>query len=81
MNVATAWDCELPNMSPVVSARVEHGSVSHRDGDGPRCGRPSMRLTSILDTPAPGLKTQDKLYVLASSPMATSIRTLTILVK
>ena len=40
-SVAAVWDCELPTMSPVVSARVEHGSVRRCDGRRPKV-RPSV---------------------------------------
>jgi hypothetical protein len=81
MNVATVSDCALPNMAPVVSARVEHGTVSIGTGNGPRCGRPSMSLTSIFYTSAPGFKGTDKLYVLGFLTHGDIDQTLTILVK
>lgn len=80
-SVAAVWDCELPTMSPVVSARVEHGSVAVVTGDGPRCGRPSMRVTEILYTPARGYKGVDKLYILAFVTRGDINQTYTILVK
>jgi len=80
-SVATVWDCELPTMSPVVSARVEHGSVAIATGDGPRCGRPSMRVTEIFYTPAPGYKGVDKLYILAFVTRGDINQTYSILVK
>jgi hypothetical protein len=79
--VATVWDCDLPNLAPVVSARVEHGFVSIGTGDGPRCGRPSMSLTSIFYTSAPGFKGTDTLHILAFLSRGDIDQSFTILVK
>ena len=62
-SVATVWDCALPNYAPVVSARVEHGTVSIAKANGPRCGRAQMSLTDILYRPAPGFRGTDTLTV------------------
>ena len=80
-SVAVVWDCALPNLAPVVSARVEHGSVSIRTGNGPRCGRPSMSLTSIFYTSNTGFKGTDKLYILGFLSQGDIDKTYTILVK
>ena len=79
--VAAVWDCDLPNLAPVVSARVEHGSVRIGTGNGPRCGRPSMSLTSIFYTSAPGFKGTDTLHILAFLSRGDIDQTFTILVK
>ncbi len=80
-NVAAVWDCDLPTLAPVVSARVEHGSVRIGTGDGPRCGRPSMSLTSIFYTSAPGFKGTDTLHILAFLSRGDIDQAFTILVK
>jgi hypothetical protein len=80
-SVATVCDCALPNMAPVVSARVEHGSVSIGTGNGPSCGRPSMSLTNIFYTSNPGFKGTDKLYILGFLTHGDIDQTFTILVK
>lgn len=80
-SVATMSDCALPNMAPVVSARVEHGTVGVGTGNGPSCGRPSMSLTSVFYTSAPGFKGVDKLYILGFLTRGDIDQTFTILVK
>ncbi len=80
-SVAIVWDCALPNLAPVVSARVEHGAVSIRTGNGPNCGRRSMSLTNIFYTSEPGFKGTDKLYVLGFLTNGDIDQTYTILVK
>jgi hypothetical protein len=80
-NVAIVWDCALPTLAPVVSARVEHGSVAITTGAGPSCGRPQMSLTKIFYTPVPGFKGTDKLHVLGFLVQGNIDETLTILVK
>jgi hypothetical protein len=80
-NVVAVWDCDLPNLAPVVSARVEHGFVRIGTGNGARCGRPSMSLTSIFYTSAPGFKGTDTLHVLAFLSRGDIDQTFTILVK
>jgi hypothetical protein len=80
-SVAIVWDCDLPNLAPVVSARVEHGTVSINTGNGPSCGRPSMSLTDIFYTSEPGFKGWDKLYILGFLSKGSIDQTYTILVK
>lgn len=79
--VAEVWDCDLPNYAPVVSARVEHGSVAVSTGNGPNCGHPLMSLTKILYTSAPGFKGTDRLHVLGFLTHGHIDETFTILVK
>jgi hypothetical protein len=80
-SVATVWDCALPNMAPVVSARVEHGTVAVVKGEGPNCGRPQMSLTMILYRPTPGFRGTDTLTVLGFLTQGDIDQTFTILVK
>jgi hypothetical protein len=80
-SIATVWDCALPNFAPVVSARVEHGTVAVLKGDGPNCGRPEMSLTMILYRPTPGFRGTDTLTVLAFLTHGDIDQTFTILVK
>jgi hypothetical protein len=80
-NVAIVWDCGLPNLAPVVSARVEHGALSIKTGNGPSCGHASMSLTSVFYTSAPGFKGTDKLYILGFLTSGDINQTFTILVK
>jgi hypothetical protein len=80
-NVMTVWDCALPTMAPVVSARVEHGSVAIQTGQGPNCGRPSIWLTRVFYTSDPGFKGTDKLYLLAFFSNGDFDQSYTILVK
>jgi hypothetical protein len=79
--VADVWDCDLPNYAPVVSARVEHGSVAISTGNGPNCGHPLMSLTKILYTSAPGFKGTDRLHVLGFLTHGHIDETFSILVK
>jgi hypothetical protein len=79
--VAIVWDCALPNLAPVVSARVEHGTVSIRTGNGPNCGRPLMSLTSVFYTSTLDFKGTDKLYILGFLTHGDIDQIYTILVK
>ncbi|HEY1944418.1 MAG TPA: hypothetical protein VGH40_20085 [Roseiarcus sp.] len=79
--VASVWDCGLPNFAPVVSARVEHGTVAVVTGNGPNCGYPKMSLTTVLYRPNPGFRGKDTLTVLAFVTSGDINRTFTILVK
>jgi len=80
-SIATVWDCALPNMAPVVSARVEHGTVAVVKGEGPNCGHPNMSLTTILYQPTPGFRGTDTLTVLGFLTQGDIDQTFTILVK
>jgi hypothetical protein len=80
-SVAVVWDCALPTLAPVVSARVEHGSVSIRTGNAPRCGKPSMSVTEILYRSAPGFRGDDTLHVLGFLTRGDVDQTYSILVK
>ena len=80
-SIASVWDCGLPNFAPVVSARVEHGTVAVVTGNGPNCGHPQMSLTTVLYRPDPGFHGQDTLTVLAFLSSGDINRTFTILVK
>jgi hypothetical protein len=77
--VATVWDCSQPNLAPVVSARVDHGTVAVVTGNGPNCGRPLMSLTKILYRPEPGFRGTDKLTLLGFFTHGDLDQTLTIL--
>lgn len=79
--VAVVWDCALPTLAPVISARVEHGSVAIRTGDGPRCGRPAMSLTEVLYRSAPGFRGTDTLHILGFLTSGDIDQTFSILVK
>jgi hypothetical protein len=79
--VAVVWDCALPTLAPVVSARVEHGSVAIRTGDGPRCGRPAMSVTEILYRSSPGFRGTDTLHILGFLTSGDIDETFSILVK
>jgi hypothetical protein len=79
--VAAVWDCALPNFAPVVSARVEHGTVAIVTGNGPNCGHPQMSLTKILYRSEPGFRGTDKLTVLGFLTHGDIDQTFTILVK
>jgi hypothetical protein len=79
--VAVVWDCALPTLAPVVSARVEHGSVAIRTGNGPRCGRAEMSLTEVLYRSAPGFRGTDTLHILGFLTHGDLDQTFTILVK
>ncbi len=80
-SVAAVWDCALPNFAPVVSARVEHGTVAVVTGNGPNCGRPQMSQTRIVYRSAPGFHGTDKLTVLSFLTSGDINQTFTILVK
>lgn len=80
-SVASVWDCALPNFAPVVSARVEHGTIRIRTGNGPSCGHASMSLTNVVYTSDPGFKGTDKLTILAFLTSGDLNQTYTILVK
>jgi hypothetical protein len=80
-SVAVVWDCALPTLAPVVSARVEHGSVAIRTGDGPRCGRPVMSLTEVLYRSVPGFRGTDTLHILGFLASGDVDQTFSILVK
>jgi len=79
--VAVVWDCALPTLAPVVSARVEHGSVAIRTGNGPRCGRSAMSLTEVLYRSEPGFHGTDTLHILGFLTHGDLDQTFTILVK
>jgi hypothetical protein len=79
--VASVWDCALPTLAPVVSARVEHGGVGIRTGNAPRCGKPSMSVTEILYRSAPGFRGADTLHILGFLTNGDIDQTYTILVK
>jgi len=79
--VAFVWDCALPTLAPVVSARVEHGGVAIRTGNAPRCGKPSMSVTEILYRSAPGFHGTDTLHVLGFLTSGDVDQTYSILVK
>jgi len=79
--VAVVWDCALPTLAPVVSARVEHGSVAVRAGNGPRCGHSAMSLTEVLYRSAPGFRGTDTLHILGFLTHGNVDQTFTILVK
>jgi hypothetical protein len=79
--VALVWDCALPTLAPVVSARVEHGGVAIRTGNAPRCGKPSMSVTEILYRSAPGFHGTDTLHVLGFLTSGDVDQTYSILVK
>jgi hypothetical protein len=80
-SAAIVRDCALPNYAPVVSARVEHGTIRIRTGAGPSCGLASMSLTNVLYTLDPGFKGTDKLTILAFLTSGDLTQTYTILVK
>ncbi len=80
-SAAIVRDCALPNYAPVVSARVEHGTIRIRTGNGPSCGLASMSLTNVLYTSDPGFKGTDKLTILAFLTSGDLNQTYTILVK
>jgi len=79
--VAVVWDCALPTLAPVVSARVEHGSVAVRTSNGPRCGHSAMSLTEVLYRSAPGFRGTDTLHILGFLTHGDVDQTFTILVK
>ncbi len=79
--VAIVWDCALPTLAPVISARVEHGGVAIRTGDAPRCGRPAMSVTEILYRSAPGFRGTDTLHILGFLTSGDIDQTFSILVK
>ena len=79
--VASVWDCALPTLAPVVSARVEHGGVAIRTGNAPRCGKPSMSVTEILYRSAPGFHGTDTLHILGFLTSGDIDQTYSILVK
>jgi len=79
--VAVVWDCALPTLAPVVSARVEHGSVAIRTGNGSRCGHSAMSLTEVLYRSEPGFRGTDTLHILGFLTHGDLDQTFTILVK
>jgi hypothetical protein len=79
--VATAWDCNQPDVAPAIFAHAENGSISIKQGTGPSCGRASMRITVVFYTSNPGFKGTDKLIVMGLLIGGQFEKTLTVLVK
>ena len=79
--VGLFWDCTLPDASPVIWARADHGTASTVGGAGPQCGRPSVRMTAIFYTSAPGFTGTDKVYVIGYNLAGKIDQTFTVLVK
>ncbi len=79
--VGLFWDCALPDASPVIWARADHGTASAVGGTGPQCDRPSVRMTAIFYTSEPGFKGTDKVYVLGYNISGKIEQSFTVLVK
>jgi hypothetical protein len=79
----TAWDCDQPNLAPVVWARADHGTIRIKPitFSGPKCGRLSMTVAGFFYTPEPGFKGLDKVYVMGFLTNGRIDETIKILVK
>jgi hypothetical protein len=79
--IATVWDCNLPQNPPPVSARADHGTVAIKKGTGPACGKPSLTANLLFYTSEPGFKGTDKVYMLGFSGSGPLDKTFSILVR
>lgn len=62
--IGAAWDCNMPEISPWIWVRADHGTVRVAKGVGPACDRKDVHLTGIFYTSEPGFKGEDTVYVL-----------------